>query len=58
MRAKLLRGPSVLWPRPQQHKDHQHARFDNLGVDGQGAMESVFSLFVIFRAAESLERLD
>src|SRR6185369_4675905 len=40
---------------PQQHEDHQHARFDNLGVDGQGAMESMFGLFVIFGTAESFE---
>src|SRR5438128_5040838 len=40
---------------PQADKHHQHARFDNVRVDGQGAVESAFGLFKVFEATESFE---
>src|SRR5262249_30785692 len=36
-------------------EDHQHARFEDVWIDGQRFVESVLGLFVILRAAEALE---
>ena len=40
---------------PQEDENHQHARFDNIRVDGQSPVKSTLGLFKILRAAKSFE---